>query len=611
MIVFGLLVTGAVSFLGVSAYQTIHMVRIGGAAYEDITEGKDLIADILPPPLFQARAYAFAQMINGDPSRLGELAPRLKNFHDLYKARMVYWEEKLAGSAVLAPERWKDFHDGLDQRTAAFFDELERSFLPAAANGDGAARVESIRRLAQRFVELETFVNDKAKQLEDDIQSLQAQHAMEAQAAQTLSTWLSIGIVALILLLLAAAQHFVVGAIRRMSATMSAIAGGALEAAVPFEGRGDEVGDMARAVAVFRAQAIENRSNAQSAAQIIQSLGHGLEQLAHGNLTHRIAQPFPGDLDRLRGHFNSAAESLAETIVSVKRGTDGIKSGTEEISQASDDLSRRTESQAANLEETAAAVAEITGTVKKTANGAIHARSVVTAAKDEADRSGEVVRKAVEAMHGIERSSQKITQIIGVIDEIAFQTNLLALNAGVEAARAGDAGRGFAVVASEVRALAQRSADAAKEIKNLLSTSASQVEQGVQLVAETGTSLKQIIERVAEINGIVAEIAASAEQQATGLQEVNTAVDQMDQVTQQNAAMVEQATAATRTLSQQSGDLARLVARFTTAAAAALTQVTEAKSHKPAPRAPAAVAVRKRAAASAAAEPDAAGWEEF
>ena len=200
--------------------------------------------------------------------------------------------------------------------------------------------------------------------------------------------------------------------------------------------------------------------------------------------------------------------------------------------------------------------------MKKTAEGAKHARDVVSIAKVDADKSGEVVREAMAAMTGIDKSSKQISDIIGVIDEIAFQTNLLALNAGVEAARAGDAGRGFAVVASEVRALAQRSAQAAKEIKGLISTSTAQVEQGVRLVAKTGEALGRIVEQVVEINAVITDIAASAQEQSTGLQQVNTAVNEMDQVTQQNAAMVEEMTAAAHGLASESEELGQMVARY-------------------------------------------------
>jgi methyl-accepting chemotaxis protein len=240
----------------------------------------------------------------------------------------------------------------------------------------------------------------------------------------------------------------------------------------------------------------------------------------------------------------------------------GFGSGTGEISQAADDLSRRTEQQAASLEETSAALAQITATVRKTAHGAEAAQGRVASAKVEAEQGGAVVRDAVDAMGAIERSAQQISQIIGTIDEIAFQTNLLALNAGVEAARAGDAGRGFAVVASEVRALAQRSADAAKEIKALILTSVKQVDAGVGLVGETGAALSRILGQVAEIDAAVASIAASAVAQASGLAEVSTAVNQMDQVTQQNAAMVEQSTAAARALADETRELVRLTSRF-------------------------------------------------
>ena len=288
----------------------------------------------------------------------------------------------------------------------------------------------------------------------------------------------------------------------------------------------------------------------------------GSAELAEGDLEQRIETEFIPALEPLRStstrrwsRWNARCRRSAPTS---RRSA----SATGEISTAADDLSRRTEQQASSLEETAAALEQITATVKKTAEGAKHARDVVSTAKVDADKSGEVVREAMAAMTGIDKSSKQISQIIGVIDEIAFQTNLLALNAGVEAARAGDAGRGFAVVASEVRALAQRSAEAAKEIKGLISTSTAQVDQGVLLVTQTGEALERIVAQVVEINGIITDIAASAQEQATGLQQVNTAVNEMDQVTQKNAAMVEETTAAAHALADETEELGRLVARY-------------------------------------------------
>ncbi len=302
---------------------------------------------------------------------------------------------------------------------------------------------------------------------------------------------------------------------------------------------------------------------AREQAQVVEAIGTGLDRLSRGDLVFRLQDPFASSYEQLRADYNAAMAELQDTIRVVSGNTEGIRSGTDEISRAADDLSRRTEQQAGSLEETAAALDEITATVTKTAEAAAHARRVVDAAQTDAGRSGEVVRSAVEAMSEIEKSSVQISQIIGVIDEIAFQTNLLALNAGVEAARAGDAGRGFAVVASEVRALAQRSAEAAKEIKALISASSAQVRTGVDLVGETGKALSRIAVQVAEINGTVSEIAASTREQSTALAEVNTAVNQMDQVTQQNAAMVEQTTAASHSLTQEAEALALLIARFT------------------------------------------------
>ena len=311
-----------------------------------------------------------------------------------------------------------------------------------------------------------------------------------------------------------------------------------------------------------RAKEAAAAAAAAEQALVVSSLADGLERLASGDLTYRIDKDFPGEYAKLRTDFNGAITQLEDTLRVISHSTGGIQSGSNEISSAADDLSRRTEQQAAALEQTAAALDEITATVKTTADGSNHAREVVTNTKTDATHSGEVVRGAVSAMNQIENSSKEISQIIGVIDEIAFQTNLLALNAGVEAARAGDAGRGFAVVASEVRALAQRSAEAAKEIKKLILASSGQVEQGVKLVGEAGKALERIVTQINEINVVVGEIAASAQEQAEGLGQVNASINQMDQVTQQNAAMVEESTAASHSLLQEANELARLLGRF-------------------------------------------------
>ena len=395
---------------------------------------------------------------------------------------------------------------------------------------------------------------------------------------------------------LVALQWGIVRPLGAMTTTMRRLAAGDLSVEIPGAGRRDEVGAMAAAVQIFRDEALQARkmereraqaavhrasedeqvrrtaeqaASGEAASLVVSSIGLGLERLAACDLTCNLDRPLPAAYEKLRADYNATVETLRRTLAEVSDDVATVHGSAGEISSAATELSRRTEQQAASLRETAAALDQITTTVQASAQSSVRMRDAVSVARQEAEQSGQVVGRAVAAMGGIRESSSQIEKIISVIDEIAFQTNLLALNAGVEAARAGEAGRGFAVVASEVRALAQRSAEAAKEIKGLISTSSSQVAEGVDLVAETGEALGRIATQIAVASGLVDRLAGAAREQATGLGEIKTAVGHIDQVTQQNATMVERSTAASRSLAGQAERLFTLVGRFRTGREAA------------------------------------------
>ena len=370
------------------------------------------------------------------------------------------------------------------------------------------------------------------------------------------------------------------------------------------------------------AAAEESKRVAEAQAQVVDGLRVGLTALAEGDLTGMIDERFAEEYEELRRNFNEAAGKLREAMAMVVENAGTIHREVGGIASSADDLSRRTEQQASTLEETAAALDQLTSSVRSAAEGADRANRMVTEARGNAERGGEVVSRAVAAMGKISDSSEQISKIISVIDDIAFQTNLLALNAGVEAARAGEAGRGFAVVASEVRALAQRSSEAAREISGLISASGDHVRQGVELVGETGEALKGIVASVTDIAGHVSEIATSAHEQSTGLGEINTAMNQLDQVTQQNAAMFEETNAASQSLTSQADMLKTTVARFRIGAeaAAAAPPAANHAAEPPAPREPefrsgraagAPPATDGNAALALTPEPADDDWEEF
>ncbi|OXT02013.1 hypothetical protein B7H23_03520 [Notoacmeibacter marinus] len=379
----------------------------------------------------------------------------------------------------------------------------------------------------------------------------------------------------------------------------------------PEQDRRDEIGDMARSVAVFRdaaidkarleAEAEDNRSlsekeraereaaKAEETARMqeaVDALGGGLTALADGNLTVRLDRPFMENLDGLRLNFNSSVEKLNQTLGGIRDISSTLDSNAQEVRSATDDLSRRTEQQAAALEETSAALEEITATIGESSRGAGEMTSIAKLAKTDTDTSADVVQRAATAMADIETASKEIASIIDVIEDIAFQTNLLALNAGVEAARAGEAGQGFAVVAQEVRELAQRTTVAAKEIKELITKSGERVANGGELVRATRDALEKIAEHVTEIDGRISAIATASNEQLTGVQEINSAVGQIDEVTQQNAAMVEETTAVSHSLAGDANSLTRMIGEFSLSDGSSGRPAEAFGGTKPASRAP-------------------------
>ncbi len=495
-------------------------------------------------------------ILSTEPDKIAEAEKEAAETNALIDQNIAYLDKSLTNPKAI--ETFRNFR----QHWATYIAQSRATMQLSHANQNEAA-FASYRRSKPLF--------DRGNDDAAEMQRVQVKlMETEMDAASALYLWsrnvtigLSLAALTLTVFLLISLIRGIATPLTAMTATMRRLGAGDLDAEVAVDPRRDEVGELAGSMVAFRDQLVAaERAKQEQTRLIVDSVGSGLDSLARGDLTARIDAELTGPFAKLKDDFNNAMQSVAGTLTAVNASAEGITNGASDIRQASDDLSRRTEQQAASLEETAAAMHEITTTVRDTAANATKVNGVVTDTRRDAEQSADVVRRAVEAMNGIERSSNEISDIIAVIDGIAFQTNLLALNAGVEAARAGDAGKGFAVVASEVRALAQRSADAAKDVKSKITASTEQVDAGVTLVAQAGEALSRITGRIGDISALVSDIASAAEQQATGLQQVNTAVSEMDGVTQQNAAMVEEATAAARSLAEETENMSRQVSRF-------------------------------------------------
>jgi methyl-accepting chemotaxis protein len=552
-------------------------------------------------------------------ARASELAPKSTQMTTAIQTFDKFLDistQRMTQSAQLMPSS-KQVSDDIITRLTALKALGHRAF-DAFNNGNpetGRGFVVEVYAFLDQITPLFVANNDAmTKSLTDGSDDLSDQTVSTITWSLTI---LAGGIIAAIAGSMFVAQAGITVPLKRLRERMVSLANG--NTADPISGidRKDEIGRMAESVAVFRTSAVDRQrleqkteadrsetekdriareqQKAVEAADLqnaVQALGQALVSLADGDLTHRIDQTFTPELDTLRQNFNAAVSKLNEALQAVGSNASAIAAGSNQIRSSADDLSKRTEQQAASVEETAAALEQITTTVKDASSRANEASQLVARTRHGAEKSGQIVRNAIEAMQLIEKSSNEISNIIGVIDDIAFQTNLLALNAGVEAARAGEAGKGFAVVAQEVRELAQRSAKAAKEIKALITASGSQVETGVGLVGDAGKALDVIVSEVQEINQHVHAIAEASREQSIGLQEINTAVNTMDQGTQQNAAMVEETTAASHSLANEAAALSQLMAQFNLSASSSnqssrSTRVDVPAAPKPAVASPA------------------------
>ncbi len=588
LVAFGVAVSVGL-FMSIGLQQSaLERLKVNGPVYEQVVYGKDLIADILPPPLFVVESY----MLSFEASKFPELTDtnlaKIANLKAAYDDRRAYWK------TTRLPQALKDeLENDVIAKGDAFWGVMNREIIPALNAKDEDKAHGAIEQLRVAFHSHQDAVE---KLVANSDAFLKGE---ERNAASEIVTWTiyagaaGFGSFGLLLIGLYLLRRRAIVPLDGMKAYMGNLAEGDFSTEVPYANRSDEIGAMSKAVAVFRRNALERQDAqkretalrdaeferersqlAEKAAEeqiretVIAQLTYGLEQLSNGNLDCRITTPFATAYEPLRAKFNDSMDALCASMAEIAQTSKQVGSSSAGITDAADSLASRTEQQAAMLEEATAALDEMNAKAKDASDHAGKATGMMTETRTSAEHSAAVVREAIAAMERIEGSSSQIGDIVNVIDEIAFQTNLLALNAGVEAARAGEAGKGFAVVAQEVRELAMRSANAAKEIRALISTSSSQVSTGVQLVNRTGKALLEIEGQVEQVAGLIARIVSVSSEQAVAIGEINASVNALDQVTQRNAAMAVETASACRALGSQTQTLEGVVSRFQIDAAA-------------------------------------------
>ena len=570
----------------------LERLKVNGPVYEQIIYGKDLIADILPPPLFVVESYMLSHEANDFPDLVDANLAKIATLKKAYEDRRAYWQTTRLPKPLL-----DELNNEVIAKGDIFWQVMEKDVIPALETRTAGAASGSIIKLKGAFHAHQTAVEKLVGNSDAFLKN------EERNAASEIGSWTTAAAAAALmsfLLLLAGLYFFrrrAILPVDGMKRYMSGLANGDFSEEVPYAERSDEIGQMAKAVVIFRQNSLERRDSHLRAAEareaevarerqqaavlaaadaerdhVIRMLTDGLDQLSRGNLGFRIDAAFPAAYEQLRTIFNSSIDTLAGSIDAVSDATGTLRHSSSDIARAMQALSERTEQQAATIEETSAALTEITSAIGNSSVQSRDASRMMSDTSEAAVQCAGLMRDAIDAMQRIEGSSGQIGQIINVIDEIAFQTNLLALNAGVEAARAGEAGKGFAVVAQEVRELASRSAKAAKEIKTLISASTEQVGAGVTLVNRTGEALSGIEAKVQQVGRMIGAVVTSSDEQSSAIGEINGSVQAMDEATQHNAAMAAETNTACKGLDEQVQALEEIVSRFRLAAGDSLAR---------------------------------------
>lgn len=501
--------------------------------------------------------------------------------------------------------------DGLEQPLSHYIATAQRAISTTFA--DRAHSASDVAEFQEQFRVLEELLGKTGDDLEARIVDLNQNANRFASTVSLVFCALLVVVFACVAGLSAYVVFFMLGSLRRLEVSMADLLQGKLDIDLKAQSRNDEIGDMTRAVAAFRDSAIERsrleteaaenqrkteaareqaeeerRKRAEADAAVarrqgdfLASLGDGLGRMAKGDLTIRLSNNETGAFSKISSDFNSMADQVQFIAARIGDAATAVQGAAQEIGTGVSDLSARTEQQASSLEETSASIEELSATVRQNAGNAQAANQLAIAARQVAVGGGDIAGRAVGAMDRIEQSSRQVSEIVGLIQDIAFQTNILALNAAVEAARAGEAGRGFAVVANEVRALAQRSSQASKDIKDLISNTDASVREGVGLVKQAGSSLTEIVTSVKKVADIVSEIAIASQEQSSGIEQVSKAIGNMDEMTQRNAALVEETNAALQSALTQVDELREAVGFFKTGGEAHVPTVSRAPAANP------------------------------